>query len=87
VYPVTQPVLNVRPGHLSVAGEGTRSEGSKPMRNGGLDQGSAMDDDKEGETLSEFDQQIKGNVAYSPGTTEEPLHRQRAASVERPQDA
>ena len=45
-----------------------------------------MDDDREGETLSEFDQQIECSVAYSPGTTEEPLRQQRAASVERPQD-
>jgi len=51
------------------------------MRNGGLDQGSAMDDNREGETLSEFDQQIERNVAYSPGTTEELLRRQRAANT------
>jgi len=82
--PSTQPVLNVWPGHLSVAGEGIRSEGSEPMRNGGLDQGSTMDNDREGETLSEFDQQIERNIAYSPGTTEELLRQQRAASVKHP---
>jgi len=72
---------------VSVAGEGTRSEGSEPMRNGGLDPGSAMGEDRDDETLSGFDQQIEHNVVDSPGTTEELLHQQRVASVKRLQDA
>jgi len=73
-WPSTQPVLNIRPGHLSVTGKGTRSEGSEPMRNRGLDPGSVMDEDKDDKTLSGFDQQTKHNVVDSPGTTEELLH-------------
>jgi len=44
------------------------------MRNGGLDQGSAMDRDRDDETLSGFDQRIEHNIVNSPGTMEEPLH-------------
>jgi hypothetical protein len=52
-----------------------RISDTEPMRNGGLDQGSGMDDDRENGILSGFDQMIEHSVAYSPGTTEEPLHQ------------